>query len=323
MEPISKVIGLYGQSQRNQNQTVCESSEFQDNKKTDHIFTSKEIKEKGYQYNIEPEPPIRCRYCNKELYPKGVVLPIANRVITWLDHERCTCRKATEYWTKYDNKQREIQERKKQEEENRIKREKIKKLLGNSGIKKRFLNRTFENFKIDNENKEAFRNSKLYAENFEKFKETGEGIYYSGGFGTGKTHLAVAIALDLIEKGVPVICMTAIDLLSEISRTYDKNRNVSEYQILQAYKEVDLLVIDDLGKEYCTDWAAAMLYDIINDRYERCLPTIVTTNYNDEDLVNRLARKSNYETAGAIVSRLHEMTMGITMIGKDRRKEVY
>lgn len=299
----------------------CGNSESQGNQQ-DNIYTSKEIQERGYSYSTEPEPPIRCKYCGRLLYQKGVVNPIANRAMAWLSHERCDCKKATEYWKKYDMKQKQIQERERIKEENRKKKEQIEKLLGNSGIKKRFKDRTFENFKIDNQNKAAYENSKLYADNFQKFKETGEGIYFSGGFGTGKTHLAVAIALELIKRGTPVICMTAIDLLAEIRKTYDRDRNVSEYQILKVYKEVDLLVIDDLGKEYCSDWATSMLYDIINDRYERCLPTIITTNYNDEDLIERLSRKSDYESAGAVVSRLHEMTMGITMIGRDRRKTI-
>lgn len=308
----------------NKNQVECGSLESQgNNKKEDHIFTAKEIQEKGYEYNIEPEPSKKCKGCGRDLYQRGVVLPVANRVMAWLGHERCTCERATEYWNKYDAKEKEIKERGKREEENRIKREKIEKLLGESKIKKRFLNRTLDNFKVDSENKDAFTSTKLYIENFKSFKEAGEGLYYSGGFGTGKTHLAVSIAQELIKKGTPVICMTAIDLLTEIRRTYDKNRNVSEYEILKIYKEVDLLVIDDLGKENCSDWAATMLYDIINDRYEECLPTVITTNYNDEDLINRLARKSNYETAGAIVSRLHEVTMGITMNGEDRRRTGY
>lgn len=298
------------------------SLESQDNKKEEYIFTSKEIEEKGLEYSIEPEPPVKCKYCGKDLYQRGVVLPIGNKVITWLDHERCNCRKATEYWTKYDNKQREIQEKERLEKENKRKIDRINKILGDSGIEKRFKNRTFENFRVDEENQEAYTNTRLYAENFQRFKETGEGLYFSGGNGTGKTHLAVAIALDLITKGIPVICMTSIKLLQEIRRTYDRDRNISEYQILETYKEVDLLVIDDLGQENSTDWALTMLYDIINDRYERCLPTIVTTNLNEKDLINAWSQKANDWTARAIVSRLHEMTMGITMNGRDRRKEV-
>lgn len=291
--------------------------------KDESVLTSKEIKKRGYKYTVEPKPPIECDYCGSELYPRGLIIPVANRVLTWIEHERCTCQAATKYWTKYDHEQRLIVEKEKQEEENRKKRERINKILGDSGIEKRFKNRTFENFEVDNENKEAFNNSKLYAEKFGAFKETGEGLYFFGNNGTGKTHLAIAIALKLIGEGVPVICMTSIRLLQEIRRTYDRNRDVSEYQILATYKEVDLLVIDDLGQENITDWGIAMLYDIINDRYERCLPTIVTTNLSEKDLINNWSRKANDWTARAIISRLHEMTMGITVNGRDRRKEMF
>lgn len=301
-----------------ENPQECENSESQSSKS--YIYTSKKIKDEGYKYSQNPKSPRNCKYCGVKLYQRGVVFPMTKRVITWLDYERCTCDKAKKYWEKHDRKQEKIKAQKEQEEENQKKIKYIEKLLGSSKIKKRFKNRTFDSFKIDKTNKKAYENSKLYADSFGKFKEKGEGIYYSGSFGTGKTHLAVAIALELINKGIPVICMTAIDLLAEIKRTFD-DYNMSEYQILKAYKQADLLVIDDLGKEYCSNWAITMLYDIINDRYERCLPTIVTTNYNDDDLVQRLAEKSNYESAGAIVSRLHEMTMEISMSGPDKRKK--
>lgn len=254
------------------------------------------------------------------MFQKGVVNPITNTVMAWLSHERCECSEATDYWNQYDEDKQLEEENKKREEERRRRKEDIEKLVGNSGIKKRFKSRTFDIFKVDSENEIAYNNSKMFADNFEKFSEEGEGLFYTGTFGTGKTHLAVSVALDLIDKGISVICMTSIDLLAEIKKTYDNNRNTSEHQILKAYKDVDLLVIDDLGKEYSSDWSIAMLYDIINHRSENCKSTIVTTNYSDDNLVDRLARKSNYETAGAIVSRLHEMTMGITLNGKDKRR---
>lgn len=290
-------------------------SEYQSN-----ILTSKEIKRLGYEYSKDPPAPVNCNYCGKLLYPKGVIAPIVDKVMAWLEHERCTCKKATDHWARHDNEKKAREEQLKREEENARRLQKIERLLGNSGVGKRFKNRTFENFNIDNENKESFRVAKLYAENFHKFQETGEGLYFSGNNGTGKTHLAVAIALELINRGTPVICMTSIKLLQEIRRTYDKNRNVSEYEILQTYKEVDLLVIDDLGQENITEWSLTMLYDIINDRYERCLPTVVTTNLSDRELIKAWSRASDW-TARAIVSRLHEMTMGVTMNGRDRRKD--
>lgn len=294
----------------------CESSDSQSN-----FISPTEAKARGFKTRSEPREPIECKYCNQTLQDRGAVMPGAKLVMAWIGHETCSCNQAQAEKARETAERKAKEKREKEEAEQQARMNKLNKIFSNSGIGKRFKNRTFENFKIDKENEQSFRNAKLYAENFDRFKENGEGIYFSGNNGTGKTHLAVAIALYLMRKGTPVICMTSIKLLQEIRRTYDRNRNISEYQILETYKEVDLLVIDDLGQENITDWALAMLYDIINDRYERCLPTIVTTNLNDQELIGAWTLRNNDWTAKAIVSRLHEMTMGITVIGRDRRKD--
>lgn len=47
--------------------------------------------------------------------------------------------------------------------------------------------------------------AKEYVDNWQDNKDNGRGLYLEGTCGTGKTHLAVAIALKLINQGVPVI----------------------------------------------------------------------------------------------------------------------
>ena len=79
------------------------------------------------------------------------------------------------------------------------------------------------------------------------------GLFIAGPPGTGKTHLAAAIANHLIAQGKPVICMTMIDLLERIKRTYSTTGG-SESDVLKIYKTVPLLVIDDIGKEPPTEW---------------------------------------------------------------------
>ena len=81
-----------------------------------------------------------------------------------------------------------------------------------------------------------------------------------------------------------------------------------------------MLIIDDLGKEQCTDWSISTLYSIMNDRYENMLPTIITTNYNSEDLARALTPKGydNYK-AKAIISRLKEVSKVLTMAWEDAR----
>ena len=78
-----------------------------------------------------------------------------------------------------------------------------------------------------------------------------------------------------------------IDLLERIKRTYSATGG-SESDVLKIYKTVPLLVIDDIGKEPPTEWAISTVYNIINGRYEAYLPTIVTTNYDTEALIDRM-----------------------------------
>ena len=224
------------------------------------------------------------------------------------------------YWEKYDADKKAEEEAKKLAEERRKKQERIERLLGKSGIKKRFQLRTFENFITDTkERSKCFNIAKRYADTFDKRYENGDGLYIEGTNGTGKTHLAAAIALQLINEGVPVVCKTSSDLLLDIKKAYD-DEYTKESAVLDVYKSVDLLIIDDLGKEQCSDWSVSTLYSILNDRYEDMKPTIITTNYGAEDLIRALTPKGYDNTKiVAIISRLRETSTVITMAWDDYR----
>lgn len=282
--------------------------------------TEAEAREKGLAIPTPQPPDERCEFCGKVLHHEGV--HIFGRVVAWnANAQRCDCEQAVKKWAEYDAEQ----ERKKQEEEQRerFRREqaKITRLLGKSGINKRFRQRVFQTFVTDTPaRKKAYSVAKAYADNFEKHLEDGTGLYIEGTNGTGKTHLAAAIAMQLMtEYQIPCICKTAGDLLLDIKSAFDSG-STSERDILSVYKEVSLLIVDDLGKEQCTDWSISTLYSILNERYEKMLPTIVTTNYNSDDLVRALTPKGydNYK-ATAIISRLREVSQVLTMAWEDYR----
>ena len=286
------------------------------------VRSEEEARQRGLVI-MQPQPPdTKCEFCGKTLRHEGIAF--GGAVVTWCQTpESCTCEKAVAK-AKADAAEKKRQE----EEEARRERQRkmqtrIFRLIGNSGIKKRFQQRTFETFRRDTPKQEAaYKIAKAYADNFQQHLADGTGLYIEGSNGTGKTHLAAAISMQLItQRGVAVICKTAGDLLLDIRNAYDES-GATEKQVQDIYKKVDLLVIDDLGKEQCTDWSISVLYSIINDRYEDMKPTIITTNYNSDDLARALTPKG-YDSlkVKAIISRLREVSQLVTMVWKDYRSK--
>lgn len=287
--------------------------------KPNNLVTAKQAQEYGIPYKQEPPEPSVCEFCGKQLEPLGIVL--FGEVVIWQPvPPRCDCEKAAAYWKEYDRQKAEQAAQEAEERRRKVLQDKIRKLLGESGIKQRFQQRTFENFRTDTAGRrKSYEAAKEYADHFEYHRCKGDGLYIEGTNGTGKTHLAAAIALQLINGGIPVICKTSSDLLSDIKKTFD-NGGVSESKVLDVYKKVDLLIIDDLGKEQCSDWSMSTLYSIFNDRYEDMKPTIITTNYNKTALTAALTPKG-YDNSKiiAIISRLRETSTVITMAWADAR----
>ena len=232
----------------------------------------------------------------------------------------CDCEQATA--RKREQARQEAERKAREEEEKRQKamRRRVETLIGQSGLKKRFVQRTFPNFRTDTQGRRKnYIIAKEYADNFAYHRARGDGLYIEGTNGTGKTHLAAAIALQLLNEGVPVICKTSSDLLLDIRKSYDKD-GVRESEVLDIYKQVDLLIIDDLGKEQCSDWSISTIYSILNDRYEDMKPTIVTTNYSESGLVAALTPKGfDNSKITAIISRLREVSTVMTMAWADIR----
>lgn len=291
-----------------------------DSTKHGPIYTSKEVMELGIPSD-EPIPePKTCKYCGKTLYHECIVIA-GKALVWWLNQpQRCDCEKAVEFWKRWDAKQEELRKTQAIAEEQEQKRQKIEAILGRSGIKKRYLSRSFENFIVNDVNRKAYEIAKSYVDNWQENKDKGEGLYFEGTCGTGKTHLAVAIAMKLINQGVPVICKTSIDLLASIKQSYERDSTVNEEDVIEAYNTVDLLVIDDLGKERATEWSVPILYRIINDRYENMLPTVITTNYNTDDLIDKLNASNDNEKAEAIISRFKGSASCVTMAWEDYRR---
>jgi DNA replication protein DnaC len=108
-----------------------------------------------------------------------------------------------------------------------------------------------------------------------------------GTYGCGKTHLAAAVANTCVEYGMHTLFLTVPDLLDWLRYSYDST-DTSFEQRFEEIRNVGLLVLDDLGAQNATKWAAEKLFQIIDYRYSRKLPMVVTTNLSFDDLDDRI-----------------------------------
>jgi DNA replication protein DnaC len=148
------------------------------------------------------------------------------------------------------------------------------------------------------------------------------GLLLMGGCGTGKTHLAVAALVEIIQTGKPgrLLFSNFQDLIQEIQASFDSDEVPTKSQLLRPLLEADLLVLDELGSQKPTTFVQDILYYVINTRYNAQLTTIFTTNYLDR------ASEAKDETLEARIgtrlrSRLAEMAERIEFTGaQDHRR---
>jgi DNA replication protein DnaC len=150
----------------------------------------------------------------------------------------------------------------------------------------------------------------------------GRGLVFIGAVGVGKTHLAVAILRELIERyQVHGLFYQFGALLRQIQDSYNPVSQTSELKVLQPVFDAEVLVLDELGASKPTDWVRDTMMQIINTRYNDKRLTIFTTNYldtrkNEKDLGEILEDR----IGTALRSRLYEMCKTVVIEGEDYRK---
>lgn len=123
-----------------------------------------------------------------------------------------------------------------------------------------------------------------------------------GPYGVGKTHLASAIANDVLERGEPVHFAVVPDLLDHLRATFGPQSTVSYDERFEQVRTVPLLILDDLGTESATAWAREKLYQLLNYRYNYRLATVLTTNLKPESLDPRIYSRLCDPACGTTIS---------------------
>lgn len=188
----------------------------------------------------------------------------------------------------------------------------------NSEIPIRFRLKTLANLKM--KNKFDYKN----------LITSDDSLFITGAIGTGKTHLAVSLAMEFylskieITKNIywqinqitvkhgTVLFMPATELFLKLKNSFG-NKDISEMEIIDNLNQVDLLILDDLGTDKVSDWSRQIIYTIIDRRYRDVKQMIITSNLDLNEFANLYDDR--------IASRLLEMGKVISLTGNDMRKD--
>lgn len=164
-------------------------------------------------------------------------------------------------------------------------RNQVQSLLGRSGIPLRFQGKEFGDYLPENEKQQKFLNACTeYSANFKQHRMKGTSMIFCGHTGTGKTHLACAIAAAVMkEHCMGAVYSTISFAIRQVKDTYGK-RDAREQDVINAFALPDLLILDEVGVQHGSDTERNILFEIINERYEQMKPTILISNLSVGDL---------------------------------------
>jgi DNA replication protein DnaC len=113
-------------------------------------------------------------------------------------------------------------------------------------------------------------------------------LVFMGGYGSGKTHLAAAIANYRAGLGDPPLFIMVPDLLDHLRATFSPNSSVAFDRRFEEIRTAPLLILDDLGTQSMTPWVREKLYQLFNYRYNAELPTVITTSDSMNEMDARI-----------------------------------
>jgi DNA replication protein DnaC len=182
-----------------------------------------------------------------------------------------------------------------------------------TGIPKRFRGVSFDRQPIVDLDPFVIQRVRQFVHRIEKNIDEGNGLWFFGDVGTGKTSLAMLVSKAALEAGRSVAIYSVPRLLADIKETYEDDAGRSYAELFRRLCEVDLLHLDDLGTEKRTEWVLEQLYSIVNERWQNERPIVVTTNLGLDELREQIGFRT--------VSRIEGVCgEAIPIMGRDLRQ---
>ncbi len=148
----------------------------------------------------------------------------------------------------------------------------------------------------------------LYAKDFTTKSQS---LLMYGKTGLGKTHLSLAIAGAVIDKGYAVVYNSTPNIMNKLEKEHFGKVQTNE-DTMEMLSTCDLLILDDLGAEFQTSFTVSALYNIINNRLLSSLPTIISTNLDPKALEEKYTER--------IASRFIGTYINLGFCGNDIRQ---
>ncbi|MEC9452986.1 MAG: ATP-binding protein [Cyanobacteriota bacterium] len=164
------------------------------------------------------------------------------------------------------------------EHEVNSRREAKQKRLDVIGIPPRFRNRRLNNYQvITDKQRKARKMIADYAERLLSGAVCG-GLVLTGNPGTGKTHLACAVANAYQQQDKTVAFMSVAAMIRKIRESYRSDSSMTEGEAIRAFRDIDLLLLDEVGRQKGDEKEINLLMEVINERYGWEKPTVLLSN---------------------------------------------